>query len=647
MSKSQAKLGYNDRGVIINRTTSNIPHGRLSMGGGMGSYSASSRMSMGGGISLPPGSASQVTSEHIQGVKDRNQMEKKAFQECNMKLAKKVEKEKFLTAQNKILLQELENLRGKKNLDRTPIEEECLQELEAYKQKVADNIHDKAEAASKVATLQDEAGDVKRLNDTLEQNIQERIKQIERLNTQMGDMEGENSTLRRTVGSHEDEIKRLKAIIAELKQNLDDARTNLDEECRERIEAELNGSLACDQRDFTISILEKEIEELKKLLNTDTSSFDIKNLWKGEITSCIKQLQEDNDKELCRIKADYAARYDAQMRQMGTSQMKDNAIVAKLESEISRLKGRNVDQGPQIAQLNAELQRLRNENERLREEMENAEESWHKEKCDYQEQLDSLNAQMAALLERFRELQDDKLTLETEITTYRRLLENEEEGMDRFVTQSSGARSPGADKLNDLVQSSSRGGYFSQNTSSSMTMSGGGFGGSSGFSSSSGFSGGSGFGGGSGFEEGGQMQMSSSGMGGGQMSSSEGKVFIKKKASGPLCIDEAKGNGALVTLAFGSKEKKPGAPMNLEGWKVLRFMEGETEPCCAHEFKDELIMQPAAKLKIFGSNFAKDANARNGDIVSNSVKTWKSGGGKFALIDKSQTEKGFLMIEFR
>ncbi|XP_069120511.1 retrograde protein of 51 kDa-like isoform X4 [Argopecten irradians] len=572
MSEEKAELrkkrgNMSSHTTVINRVSGGGGIGRLSSGGG---FRSSMGMMMGGGgtSNYQLGVAKQMSSSGVNLVLDARAKEKSAIQDLNKRLAKHIETSKFLEAQNKALAFELEEERKKKIFDVSGIKEMYEQELDELRSNITELGNEKASLAPKIATLEDVIETDKKRNDTLEQNIQERIKQIERLNTQMGDMEGENSTLRRTVGSHEDEIKRLKAIIAELKQNLDDARTNLDEECRERIEAELNGSLACDQRDFTISILEKEIEELKKLLNTDTSSFDIKNLWKGEITSCIKQLQEDNDKELCRIKADYAARYDAQMRQMGTSQMKDNAIVAKLESEISRLKGRNVDQGPQIAQLNAELQRLRNENERLREEMENAEESWHKEKCDYQEQLDSLNAQMAALLERFRELQDDKLTLETEITTYRRLLENEEEGMDRFVTQSSGARSPGADKLNDLVQSSSRGGYFSQNTSSSMTMSGGGFGGSSGFSSSSGFSGGSGFGGGSGFEEGGQMQMSSSGMGGGQMSSSEGKVFIKKKASGPLCIDEAKGNGALVTLAFGSKEKKPGAKNAAQPLKV-------------------------------------------------------------------------------
>ncbi|XP_033731939.1 retrograde protein of 51 kDa-like isoform X2 [Pecten maximus] len=685
--KGSVKLGSNDRGIVINRTSTSIPHQRLSMGGaglGGGSFSMSSRMSMGGGnITLPAGSASSVTSEHIRGVKDRNQMEKKAFQECNMKLAKKVEREKFLVAQNKILLEELNILRGKKNLDRTDIEKDCLQELEAYKEKVENAIKEKAESFARIANLEDQVNDVNKLNETQEGDIAARIKQIERLNTQMGDMEGENATLRRTIGTHEDEIKRLKLIIEEFKQNVADCRVNLEDECKQRIETEMALNLAMDERDFTIAILEKEIDELKKCLNTDVGQLDIKNLWKGEITSCIKQLQEDNDAELTKIKAEYQTRFDSQMRQMNAGQMKDNANLVKLQSEIERLKSKNVDQGPLIAELNAKVLALTHERNGLTDAFADATDSWEEEKRQHLKDIATLQQQLNELLERFEDLQDVKMTLETEISTYRRLLEGEEDSMDRFVTNSSGARSPGADKLNDLVQTSSTMGYINQSSSSSM--SGGGFGGGSGSGfgggsgsgfgggsgsgfgggsgggfgggSGSGFSGssGSGFSGGMGFEDGVQMQMSSSGMGGAsQLSSSEGKVFIKKKASGPLCIEEAQGSGAFVTLCYGTKEKKPSAtkaaqplkPMNLEGWKVIRCMEGDNDPCAVFEFRDEYIMHPAAKMKIFGAKYSKDANIKNGDLVA-PFQTWKSGGGKFALIDKTKTEKGFLTIEFK
>ncbi|OWF48901.1 retrograde protein of 51 kDa-like isoform X4 [Mizuhopecten yessoensis] len=601
MSKNTAKLGSHDKGIVIRRTTTAGPHGRLSMGG-MGSMGGSmmgggsmsmSRMSMGGGVRLPPGSASSVTSEHIQGVKDKNIMEKKAIQECNRKLAKRVETEKFLSAQNKILLHELEMLRGKKNLDRTDIEKQCLQEIEAYKDRVSQADKDKAEASARIANLEDQVHDIGKLNETLEGEIAARIKQIERLNTQVGDMEGENGTLRRTVGTQEDEIKRLKMNIQDHKQNLDDARKNLEEECRLRIEAELDRNLAVEERDFLIGCLTKENEELKKLINTDVGQLDIKNLWKGEITSCIKQLQEDNDIELARIKQDFAARYDSQMQQINAGQMKDNANIVKLESEISRLKNKHVDQGPLIADLNAKLNALKMENEKLSDEMSEARERYEQDRCDHMATIESLTCEMTDLLNRFRELQDQKLSLETEIATYRRLLEGEEDSMERFVSDSSGARSRGADSLNDLVQ-----------TSSSM-------------------------GGGSQFS-----------------SSSEGKVFIKKKATGHLCIEEAQGSGHFVTLAYGTKEKKPSGPMNLLGWKVCRQMEGDTAYYAVYEFTSDYTLQPGGKMKIFGSNYKNESSKRKEDLVAN-FPTWSSGGGRFSLLDPSKAEKGFLTIEFR
>ncbi|XP_033731940.1 retrograde protein of 51 kDa-like isoform X3 [Pecten maximus] len=668
----------------LNVSTHTTVINRISGGGGRNmarnSTGGGFRSSMGMMMGLPPtsyqlGAAKQMSTSGVSLVLDARAKEKTAIQDLNKRLGKHIETSKFLEAQNKALAFELEEERKKKIFDVSGIKELYEQELEECRKAIADLETEKSNLAPKIATLEDIVEAAEKRNETQEGDIAARIKQIERLNTQMGDMEGENATLRRTIGTHEDEIKRLKLIIEEFKQNVADCRVNLEDECKQRIETEMALNLAMDERDFTIAILEKEIDELKKCLNTDVGQLDIKNLWKGEITSCIKQLQEDNDAELTKIKAEYQTRFDSQMRQMNAGQMKDNANLVKLQSEIERLKSKNVDQGPLIAELNAKVLALTHERNGLTDAFADATDSWEEEKRQHLKDIATLQQQLNELLERFEDLQDVKMTLETEISTYRRLLEGEEDSMDRFVTNSSGARSPGADKLNDLVQTSSTMGYINQSSSSSM--SGGGFGGGSGSGfgggsgsgfgggsgsgfgggsgggfgggSGSGFSGssGSGFSGGMGFEDGVQMQMSSSGMGGAsQLSSSEGKVFIKKKASGPLCIEEAQGSGAFVTLCYGTKEKKPSAPMNLEGWKVIRCMEGDNDPCAVFEFRDEYIMHPAAKMKIFGAKYSKDANIKNGDLVA-PFQTWKSGGGKFALIDKTKTEKGFLTIEFK
>lgn len=49
------------------------------------------------------------------------------------------------------------------------------------------------------------------------------------------------------------------------------------------------------------------------------------------------------------------------------------------------------------------------------------------EKSDLTAKIEMLQAELNDLIDRMREIQDDKMTLETEIACYRRLLEGEEE----------------------------------------------------------------------------------------------------------------------------------------------------------------------------------------------------------------------------
>lgn len=158
MSKKDSFLGSHSGGVVINRTKG-IQNPRLSVGTPGASMHVTGRVSMGGGSRLPPGSASAMTSGHIREAKDRNAQEKKAIQACNMKLAQRVESVRFLTAQNKAFLEQIEQLKKRKNMDRTELEETCLKELEAYKERVADNDKEKSELSARVAGLEDEVSD--------------------------------------------------------------------------------------------------------------------------------------------------------------------------------------------------------------------------------------------------------------------------------------------------------------------------------------------------------------------------------------------------------------------------------------------------------------------------------------------------------
>ncbi|XP_060083355.1 retrograde protein of 51 kDa-like isoform X2 [Ylistrum balloti] len=624
--------------TVINRISGGgLGAGRASMGGGF-------RSSM-GMMGVPPasyhiGAAKQMSTTGVNIVMDARAKEKTAIQELNKRLGKHIENSKFLEAQNKALAFELEEERKKKIYDGSSIKELYQQELDECRKVIGDLENEKAVLAPKIATLEDVVETEKERNMTLESELQNLRKQIDRLNNQVGELEGENGGQRRAIESAEDEIKRLRMDIDDHKMKLEDARNNLEDECKLRIEAECARNLSIDEHEFMISLLEKEIEELKKLMNNDVGQLDIKNMWKGEITSCIKSLQEDNERELAKIKADYQARYELQAQQLASNNMRDNASMAKLESEITRLKNKHSDQGPMIAELTAKLNNALAEKDKLREELDEIMDRLEMEKAEHMKDVHGLQDELHILMEKFRDLQDAKLTLETEISTYRRLLEGEEDSMNSLMTNVSGARSKGADKLNDLVQNSSSGSFYSQSSSSGGFRSGGG----GGFRSGEGFRSGDGFRS-EGYSDGMVVGDDSTAMSGqSQTKMGDAKVLIRKKSSGPLCIDEAQGGGAFVTLAYTTKDKKT-TPINLIGWKVCRTMQEDKNPCCTYEFTSDCVMHPGGKIKIFGSNYAKDANKGKGDLVAN-FGSWKSGGGTFSLIDANKADKSSLIIEF-
>lgn len=68
-----------------------------------------------------------------------------------------------------------------------------------------------------------------------------------------------------------------------------------------------------------LAFFQQEVEELRKLLDRDTSQTDIKDIWKGQLTDCIRELQDENEAQLNATKADLQANYDMQVQSITSS----------------------------------------------------------------------------------------------------------------------------------------------------------------------------------------------------------------------------------------------------------------------------------------------------------------------------------------
>lgn len=148
------------RSTVINRTS----HGGGSIMPGGGSRSVSMRMSMGGNSapSFAQGAVSSMSHKNVANVLDTRAKEKTEMNVLNERFASYIEKVRFVEAQNKALLAEIDRLKKQKNFDASEIKELYEQEI-ADSRKIIDDLSDeKAKFDATLVSLQDQLEDERR-----------------------------------------------------------------------------------------------------------------------------------------------------------------------------------------------------------------------------------------------------------------------------------------------------------------------------------------------------------------------------------------------------------------------------------------------------------------------------------------------------
>ncbi|XP_071157113.1 70 kDa neurofilament protein-like isoform X4 [Mytilus edulis] len=297
--KTQPTIGT--RSTVINRTS----HGGGGMMQGGGSRSVSMRMSMGGSSapSFAQGTVSSMSHKNVANVLDTRAKEKDQMNVLNERFASYIEKVRFVEAQNKALLAEIDRLKKQKNFDASEIKELYEQEI-ADSRKIIDDLSDeKAKFDATLVSLQDQLEDERRDRINAEKTVDDLSNKIDRLNDQLGNNEGELANLRLRIETLEDENARLKK----------DKRTLQDDIGRIRAMNEMRAGLNRDNME-TMSARE-ESKKVKGKLN--------------ELQPLISQLQAENAMLKSRLDG-LQAQYDDECRE-------HESDVQRLQSSIERL----------------------------------------------------------------------------------------------------------------------------------------------------------------------------------------------------------------------------------------------------------------------------------------------------------------------